>query len=412
MKSDKSSSTDSLAQINHVPDRIPNSAILLLSLAAFGGGISQRVTDALVPRLATEFTVTVSEASWAITAFSIAYGLAQMFYGPVGDRFGKYLVIAYGSLACAVTAALCAMAFDFKLLVAARLVAGGVTAGLIPLSMAWIGDMVPYERRQPVLARFLIGQMLGVSFGIFVGGFTADHLPWQTPFVGLTLLFFSVGIALFLLNRRLPQNARSVGSAQGGMLARTFSELRQVLARPWARVVLLTVFLEGAFVFGPLAFVALHLHRGYGLSLSSAGSLVMVFGFGGLLYATTATLFVRRLGEVGIARFGGYLMAAGLLVTGIAPAWWLALPGCFATGLGFYMLHNTLQLNATQMAPERRGAAVSTFAACHFLGQAAGVGTAGVLVERVGTASVIVAGAASILAVALTFSRRRSRHVA
>ncbi len=388
---------------------IPHVAILCLSLAAFGGGISQRVTDALIPRLATDFAVSVSDASWTITAFSIAYGLAQLFYGPLGDRFGKYLVIAWACLACAVTATLCALAPDFRLLVAARLVAGGVTAGLIPLSMAWIGDVVPYEHRQPVLARFLIGQMLGVSAGVFVGGFAADHLSWRTPFAGLALLFLAVGIGLLSLNRRLPSAARAVGNAQGAALIRTFGELRQVWARRWARVVLLTVFLEGAFVFGPLAFLALHLQRGYGLSLAGAGSLIMLFGFGGLLYAAASSIFVRRFGEVGLAQWGGYLMAAALLVTGFAPAWWLALPGCFVAGLGFYMLHNTLQLNATQMAPERRGAAVSMLASCHFLGQAAGVGVAGMCVERAGTAAVIATGAVGVLAVALNFGRRRSR---
>ena len=56
------------------------------------------------------------------------------------------------------------------------------------------------------------------------------------------------------------------------------------------------------------------------------------------------------------------------------------MPACALMGLGFYMMHNTLQTHATQMAPERRGAAVSSFAACFFLGQSAGVGVAGLLV--------------------------------
>jgi predicted MFS family arabinose efflux permease len=78
-------------------------------------------------------------------------------------------------------------------------------------------------------------------------------------------------------------------------------------------------------------------------------------------------------------------------------------------GLGFYMMHNTLQTNATQMAPERRGAAVAAFAACFFMGQSAGVGLAGALVGTVGTAAVLVAGAAGLLGVAWAFNRQRAR---
>ena len=44
---------------------------------------------------------------------------------------------------------------------------GATAAAVIPLSMAWIGDNVPYERRQPVLARFLIGQITGFSLGVW-----------------------------------------------------------------------------------------------------------------------------------------------------------------------------------------------------------------------------------------------------
>jgi predicted MFS family arabinose efflux permease len=75
------------------------------------------------------------------------------------------------------------------------------------------------------------------------------------------------------------------------------------------------------------------------------------------------------------------------------------------------MLHNTLQINATQMAPERRGAAVSAFASCFFLGQAAGVATNGALVAHIGTGAVISTGALGVLVVASTFSRLRARRV-
>jgi MFS transporter, YNFM family, putative membrane transport protein len=55
------------------------------------------------------------------------------------------------------------------------------------------------------------------------------------------------------------------------------------------------------------------------------------------------------------------------------PWLWLAVPAIACIGLGFYMLHNTLQVNATQMAPEARGLAVSLFAFFLFTGQSLGV---------------------------------------
>jgi predicted MFS family arabinose efflux permease len=383
----------------------------MLALAAFASGISLRLTDALLPLFSHDFQIPLGQAASAITSFSIAYGLSQLFFGPVGDRFGKYRVIAWACACCALTASLCGLAQDFPQLVLARLFAGATAAAIIPLSMAWIGDVVPYEGRQPVLARFLIGQILGLSAGVFVGGFAADHLSWRVPFFGIGLAFVAISLGLFALNRRLPPHALQVTRVSGGAIKRVFSEFGLVLARPWARVVLLTVFLEGACLYGAFAFIASHLHQRFGMALSSAGSTLMVFGFGGLLFALSAGTLVKRLGEVGLTAIGGSLLAASLLVVGLAPVWWWTLPGCFVAGLGFYMLHNTLQINATQMAPERRGAAVSSFASSFYMGQAAGVAIDGWLVARIGTGGTIAVGACGVALLALTFSRLRATRV-
>jgi predicted MFS family arabinose efflux permease len=182
-----------------------------------------------------------------------------------------------------------------------------------------------------------------------------------------------------------------------------------VLSGRWAKIVLATVFIEGLSLYGAFAFITTHVHVVHGIPLSQAGLLVMFFGFGGVLFATAAGTLVRRLGETGLTRWGAIIAAGSLLLTGIAPHWAWAIPGCFLAGLGFYMLHNTLQINATQMAPERRGAAVSAFASCFFLGQSLGVGIAGIIADHVGTTAVLVLGAFGMLCVGMNFSRLQQK---
>ena len=391
------------------PSWTPNLAVAMLSLGAFGSAVSMRVTDPLLPRLAAEFGVAVGDAATAvITAFALAYGVAQLLFGPVGDRFGKFRVIAWGCAASATTAALCGLAPTLSGLLAARLLAGATAASIIPLAMAWIGDVVPYEQRQPVLARFLVGQVLGIASGVLLGGFAADHLSWRVPFFLIATVFAAVSVVLFATDRRLPAHARRTMVAGGSAIGRTLREFGAVLRVPWARRIVAVVFLEGAFLYGVFAFIATHLHERHGVSLSAAGATVMVFGAGGLVYALAAAAFVRRFGEVGLTATGAVLIAVSLLAIAFAPSAGWAVPACFVCGLGFYMLHNTLQTNATQMAPERRGAAVSAFAACFFLGQAGGVAIGGLGVGRFGTTPVIAAGAAGVLVVGLVFSRLRA----
>ena len=393
----------------HPNPPVPVLAITALALAALASGVSMRLADALLPRLAREFEVSLGQASQVVTVFAVAYGLAQLLFGPLGDRFGKYRVIGWSCAASALTALLCALAHSHDALMAARLLAGASSSAVIPLAMAWIGDVVAYERRQPVLARFLIGQITGFAIGVWAGGYAAEHLDWRTPFYGVAVLFALAAVLLQWVRRGLPASAVAPrAAAPGNLLQRTLGEFGAVLVRPWARVVLVTVFFEGACLYGPFAFIAAHLHQRFDLPLSTVGALVMLFALGSMSYALGARLLIGRLGEVVLVRTGSVFMAAALGVLAFAPTWWWAMPACAVLGLGFYMMHNTLQTHATQMAPERRGAAVATFAASLFLGQSLGVGAAGLLVGVVGTGWVLSAGGAGMLLVAWNFTRQRS----
>src|SRR3569833_812215 len=118
---------------------VPGIAIASLALAAFASGISLRFTDPLLPRLAGNFTISLGEASHVITFFSIAYGFSQLFFGPLGARFGKYIINTSACVASAVAALLCGLAPNFSKQHRTRQQTGTTTAAVIPLSMAWIG---------------------------------------------------------------------------------------------------------------------------------------------------------------------------------------------------------------------------------------------------------------------------------
>jgi len=199
---------------------IPVLAIPLLSLAAFASGVSLRVTDPLLPRLANEFAIPLGHASAVVTVYSVAYGLAQLFFGPLGDRYGKYRVVAWACGAAGLMSLVCALATSLDVLLVGRVLTGAAAAAAIPLSMAWIGDVVPYALRQPVIARFLIGQFFGISGGVLLGGIAADHLGRRVPFVIISAIFLLVALGLALLHRRLPARARATVRAEGPLAER------------------------------------------------------------------------------------------------------------------------------------------------------------------------------------------------
>ena len=64
-----------------------------MALAAFASMASMRVCDPMLPALSQEFNVSTGDASAVIAAFAVAYGVLQLFYGPLGDRLGKTRVV-------------------------------------------------------------------------------------------------------------------------------------------------------------------------------------------------------------------------------------------------------------------------------------------------------------------------------
>jgi MFS transporter, YNFM family, putative membrane transport protein len=119
---------------------------------------------------------------------------------------------------------------------------------------------------------------------------------------------------------------------------------------------------------------------------------------------------VSRLGQVGLATGGGFVISTGYLTLATTSVWWLAPAATVAIGLGFYMLHNTLQTNATQMTPQARGTAVAIFSSAIFIGQTTGVFIGSLLIDRTGAAPLFAGSAIALPLLALWFGQELHRY--
>lgn len=387
-------------------------SILLLSFATFSSMAVQRICDAMLPELSRSFAVSLPQAAQVVSVFAVVYGLAQLVYGPLGDRFGKYGIVTFATLACSVGSVLAMLATSLDMLVLARVLVALGAAAVIPLSLAWIGDTVAYELRQETLARIGLGTTLGLVSGLLAGGVLTDALGWRWAF-GLTTVLFAVVGALLWVDWRRQQAAAPAAAAQpAGPRTGYLRQVWMILCGRWPRWVLAVIFVEGVMGFGVLAIWATHLHGVHGLSLTGSGAIVALFGVGGMLYMVLARRLIRRFGERGLALLGGAVAGASAMLLGLTPWWQLAVPASLLSGFGFFMLHNTLQTNATQLAPTARGTGMSLFSAVLFLGQSIGVLLAASLSARLGSTAVVALGGAVLIVLGAVFAhaiRHRDR---
>lgn len=356
-------------------DKSTLQAILHLSFATFASMTIQRLCDPMLPQLALDFGVERAFAAHVISYFAVTYGLMQIVFGPLGDRYGKYRILSLATLGCSLGCLGCAVAPSLPVLIACRVLTATCTAAIIPLGLAWVGDTVPYSIRQATLARVGLGSTMGIVAGQLFGGLLTDTLGWRWAFGLVAMVFLFVGSVLWANpNARLRSpNTDGLQIEDPNISANFFNNAWKVLRLQRARRLLSCVLLEGALAFGAIAISATHLHDQQGILVSWAGSLVALFGLGGVMYMKFAKGFIERMSENQMIQLGASVFALAYACIGFAPHWGFDIPAFILAGFGFFMLHNTLQVLATQLFPPLRGTCMALFAALLFGGQSLGV---------------------------------------
>ncbi|MDR6447807.1 putative MFS family arabinose efflux permease [Paraburkholderia terricola] len=368
-----------------------------LYICCFGSMASMRMCDSMLPVLATAFAVGADRAAQTIASFALAYGICQLGSGPLGDRLGKMRVIALAAVVCALGNLGACLAGNLDELLAARFFSGAAAAGIVPLTMAWIGDHSADGERQAALARLLGATVLGMIAGQWGGAALASSWGWRTPFASIAAVFALGWLAVRSVS---PPIARDTQAKQPAFARRTIG----MLGASRVRIVLLVTFVEGAFAYSALAFLPTYLNTSFGLSSSTAGLIASSYGVGGLLFSLSSKRVIRRFRDARLAQVGGLLLAISLVALAVSPFWWLSVPACMLAGFGFYALHNVLQNHAAQMAPQARGTAVSLFSCVLFLGQSFGIALAARSLAHASVRILFAVCAVGLLVLALVFA--------
>lgn len=370
--------------------------ILALCFAAFAGTISYRSLDPMLTMVAGDFDISVRQAALLVSAYGLPYALTQPILGPLGDAYSKARLIKICLAVLAVSVALAAAAPGYATLMVSRVIAGIVSGGIFPVGLALIGDRTTLAERQIAASRFLVASIFGQMFGATVSGVIAAYFGWRVVFwvvAGLT------GLSWLIVFRYLDSKSEQTRALT---LRGAIDGYRTVLANRSSLVVFGAVMGEGIFFFCVFPFVgAMLIERGSGGPVA-AGVALAGFAVGGVIYGSVVRRMIAMLGQWNMMRVGGvmaglsyFAIAAPMGPIGIALLFMIA-------GFGFYMLHNTLQVRGTELAPTARGSTFALFSASMFLGQGIGPPFAGFVSNLAGFQALFVL--VGILVIALGFT--------
>jgi len=384
-----------------IADSAVGRLIALLALAVFSGTLVTRLTDPLVAVLAQDLGGTTARAALLASAFALPFALIQPILGPVGDAMGKrrVMTIAVGLLTLVLIA--CAAAPDLDSLLVLRALSGLAAGGLMPLAIALVGDSASMQGRQVALSRLVACAITGQIAGGSLAGLLEPILGWRGVMLAASGVAAIGFLTLVVGGRGFPQEPRGQFRP-----LRAISAYGQLLRMPAARVLYISVAVEGGFVFGSFPYFALDLQqRGIGAA-AEAGLAVAAFGAGGLIYAAIARRVLGGIGQDRMVLLGGVLCLLSYIGFAFAPVAWVFIGSGLLLGVGMYMIHNSIQTRVTEVAPHARGSAVALHAFHFFLGQTAGPVVFGMALHYAGGRIAFLFGGICLLALGILLGHR------
>jgi predicted MFS family arabinose efflux permease len=284
----------------------------MLALATFIIFFQAYMVAPIIPALSVALNASVQTVGLLVPAYLIPYGVATLLYGLLADRVGIHRVMFLSLAAFVVLTVLTATAQSVEQLTLWRALTGLGASGVVPLALALVGRLFPYEQR---------GRPLGWLFGAMAGGmaFGSPLGAMLVPIIGWRGLFVVVGVAgaglLFVL---LPYRNVIASTAQPvtGTLRDLFRGYKELLGTPRGQRTYGYVFVNSMFHSGVFTWLGVYFQQRYGVGPVGIGLALLGYGVPGFLFGPLIGRAADRWGRARLLPIGLGLsaLAAALLI--------------------------------------------------------------------------------------------------
>jgi DHA1 family bicyclomycin/chloramphenicol resistance-like MFS transporter len=311
---------------------------LVVVLLALLLGLQAVTTDLYLPALPAiraSLNASMGEIQLTLTALLLAFGVSQLVWGPLSDRYGRRPILLWGMSAYVLASLACVAAPGIDWLIAARAVQGIAMGAAVMAARAIVRDLYqPHEGAQ-VMSQALSGLGLIACTCAPVGGLLSDWIGWRYALLSVTLFgLLTLGLLLWGLRETLPQ--RRMDALQWGSLWRSNLEIiRHPVFLTWCALSSATYL--GLFTFLATSSFVFTQQLGYsktiyGLLMFTMSLAYIVGTFWGR-WMLRRTSIHRTVGVAGLLSIIGGVLLTALAHAGSGQAWY----GAWAVMLPVYL---------------------------------------------------------------------------
>ncbi len=279
----------------------------------------------------------------------LCFGLFTLFFGPLGDRFGKTRILKLAAMGSAVASLASAFSPNLNVIIVIRAINGAFSAGVMPISMAYIGETSPQHEMHSRIGKVMGLMFLGSALATVIGGTVSQLGSWRMVYLVYGFAELLLVIPLFLL---LPTDSTVKNSSIG-------SGYKELLRTPGFLKTVGLLFFIGFSTLGTFAYLGEYLRQLTGYGLIRIGWILGAYGIGTLLGGRIAAELRMKIGKAFYFLAG---LTGGIGFTFISfssTSAYIAVAGLFLAGLAFISLQSSIVFQAQNLAPMRRGAVMS-----------------------------------------------------
>ncbi|MFE6091569.1 DHA2 family efflux MFS transporter permease subunit [Streptomyces massasporeus] len=190
-------------------EQVPGNVLVSIGALLLGmllAALDQTIVSTALPTIVSDLGG-LDHLSWVVTAYLLAATAATPLWGKLGDQYGRKRLFQTAIVIFLIGSALCGAAQDMAQLIAFRALQGLGGGGLIVLSMAIVGDLVPPRERGRYQGLF--GAVFGATsvLGPLLGGLFTQHLSWRWVFY-VNLPVGVVALAVIAAVLHIPRTAQ------------------------------------------------------------------------------------------------------------------------------------------------------------------------------------------------------------
>lgn len=352
-------------QLNSAPVKVSNYIRIILALALSGLAelASLFFIQPLLPVLAVEYDVPVSQVSIILSAETALLAIGLLFTGTLSDHYGRKKLIIVSLLLGGLLTMLCPLVESWAMLVALRAVIGLALSGIAAAATAYISEEVAPVVAGVVTGYFVFGNSMGGMSGRIVASQLIDHISINTIFYGFAISLILVAL---LVNFLLPSSQNFKPTQNLNVLRVVKGAASHFKNKKLALAFVISFIIFGVFtsLYNYLAFFL----KGEPFHISPANAGLLSFSFAlSFFTAPQAGRLSAKYGSMRVLRALFVMMALGMLLTLTSNVVTFIIGAVIFTGC-FFGCHSIGLSWVSKNATHARGQAVALYLFFYYIG--------------------------------------------